>query len=238
MASPAPIVADVNGRYPANGGAVSSGLDGRYFDTNCTGCSNPPQPVVGKPLGAGLLSFGSGGSDAFGQDINGNGLSTRADRNAFYHLNIARLVAKKWLVNSYLETRMTATVNINSSCNAFYDRASTSPIEAQLQQLARCASCSTGGARARLRDVRRGRRDERATGGTTSVHAQQRAAYFNRNGPGAQSRQATTARGRSPCPNVASECRAEAIRSGEVHCEGEIYGQTMDLATALVARYR
>src|SRR5206468_1799306 len=53
------------------------------------------------------------------------GLSTPADRNAFYHLNLVRQIAKKWLTTAWLDTlSFRANVNINASCNAYYDGSS------------------------------------------------------------------------------------------------------------------
>jgi len=97
---------------------VSSTLSGKYFDIDCAGCTNPAQPLAGTTVGAGRLDFGLGGVDAVG-----NGFSTPADRTTFYHLNQVRRIAQKWLPGeSWLNTtNFTATVNIGSNCNAYYD---------------------------------------------------------------------------------------------------------------------
>ena len=49
----AAVTSDNAGFYAYSGGRLASGLNGRYFDTNCTSCSNPPQPVVEASVGSG-----------------------------------------------------------------------------------------------------------------------------------------------------------------------------------------
>ncbi len=115
------ITADKAGTYSYTGGGASSGLNGLYFNTSCQGCSGPAQPQVSTSTGNGRLDFGFGGQDQFG-----NGFSTPADRNSFFHLNQIRRVALKWLPSlSWLGTQnFTVNVNINNSCNAVYNGAS------------------------------------------------------------------------------------------------------------------
>ena len=52
----------------------------------------------------------------------GNGISTPADRNTFFHLNQVRRIAKQWLPGvGFLDlTHFTSNVNIPSVCNAVY----------------------------------------------------------------------------------------------------------------------
>jgi len=106
------------GYAPQSAAQVSSNLSGRYFDIICNGCSNPASPLAQATVGAGRLDFGLGGTNEVG-----NGRSTPAGRTTFYHLNQVRLIARKWLAGvPWLSTiHFTATVNINSECNAFYD---------------------------------------------------------------------------------------------------------------------
>jgi hypothetical protein len=121
-----------DGTYTFTGGAVSTGLNGRYFDTNCMDCiksdSDPQsgfQPFVSSSNGR--LDLGTGGHDVVngpGQPTQayGNGFSTPADRNAFYHTNVARQIALKWLGLPWLlNATIPVKVNINSVCNAFWD---------------------------------------------------------------------------------------------------------------------
>jgi len=112
------VVADSAGFFPYSGGDVASGLNGRYFDTDCQNCTNPAQPsVVTTGVGSGRVDFGLGGVDEVG-----NGFASPADRNSFYHLTKIRELAAKWLpTNPFIDQLgFTSNVNIQSSCNAVY----------------------------------------------------------------------------------------------------------------------
>ncbi len=235
---------DVNGKFTVPPGSVSASvMDGKYFDTSCQGCSNPAQPFASRTAGLGLVSFGTGGTDQ-----NGNGLSSRADRNAFYHLNIVRLVTKKWLVNSWLDTAsFRANVNINSSCNAYYDGVSVNFYRSS-------SSCSNTG---EISDVMQhewghgldghtaggdGATGE-ATADTVAVHVTHSSIvgpWFRVGGGSVRDLDYhTTSKGYLSTTNIGGKCSTGSGPLGyEVHCEGEIYGQaTWDLANALIAKY-
>jgi hypothetical protein len=237
-----PGLGDINGRFLYLGGDVTSGLNGRFFDTNCISCTTPVQPLASRSFGTGIVRFGTGGIDAMG-----NGTSTRADRNAFYHLNIVRLLALKWLSNSYLNTSLPANVNITSSCNAFFNGASVNFYRSS-------STCNNTG---EISDVMQhewghgldsstapgdGATGE-ATADTVAVHVTHSnlvGPYFNRTGtPVRNLDKNTTSKGLLTVGNVGSKCPAGSGPLGrEVHCEGEIYGQTTwDLGTALAAKY-
>ena len=122
-----------NGNFPFTGGTLSSGLNGAYFDTNCVDCvkseSDPQsafQPFVSSSNGR--LAFGAGGRDVVtpGQPTiaYGNGTSTPADRTAFFHTNVARSIALKWLDLPWLQSKVGVNVNINDVCNAFWNGSS------------------------------------------------------------------------------------------------------------------
>jgi len=130
-----PLTSSFNGIFPFTGGTVSTGLDGKFFDANCTDCiKSQEDPVVGwqafvSSFGNGRLSLGTGGFDvvtpADGTKSYGNGTSTPADRTAFYHTNVARLMAKKWLNLDWLNnSTIPVNVNINDVCNAYWDGSS------------------------------------------------------------------------------------------------------------------
>jgi hypothetical protein len=120
-----------NGNFLWNGGTASTGLNGTFFDTNCEDClkseSDPQsafQPFVSSSNGR--LELGTGGRDVVsGPDVPtvsyGNGTSTPADRTAFFHTNVARNIALKWLDLPFLHSKVTVKVNINDVCNAFWD---------------------------------------------------------------------------------------------------------------------
>jgi len=114
------VDADINGIFPfVVGNPATTTLSGRYFDMNCSACSNPPQALATSPS-AGPLSLGIGGNDNVG-----NGLSTKAERNCFYHLNVVRQMAAKHLSDAatggFLGRMLPATVNIAQACNAFWN---------------------------------------------------------------------------------------------------------------------
>src|SRR5581483_9330958 len=124
-----------NGTFSFNGTNASTGLNGRYFDTDCVDCikseTDPQsgfQPFVASS--SGIQNLGTGGRDVQhgpGQptDSYGNGFSTPADRTAFFHTNVARQIALKWLQLPWLlNATIPVKVNINDVCNAFWDGSS------------------------------------------------------------------------------------------------------------------
>ena len=233
---------DMGGRLPNAAFDLTSGLDGKWFNTSCNTCTTPVQPAVSKSGGTGLLRFGTGGMDQIG-----NGFSSKADRNAFFHLNITRLVAKKWIANSYLEADYPANVNIPQSCNAFWNGSSVNFYRSS-------ASCNNTGEIADVMQHEWGHGLDYATAGgdgATSeatgdingmhvTHSPLLGPYFNKNGnPVRNLDRFTTSKGLLTVGNISLKCGSGSGPLGyEVHCEGEIYGQTSwDLATALVAKY-
>ncbi len=123
--------ANANGSFAWNGGTASTGLNGTFFDTNCEDClKSDTDPQSGFQPHAessnGRINLGTGGYDVVlgaGQPTTsyGNGTSTPADRTAFFHTNIARLIALKWMNLPFLSTKIPVKVNINDACNAFWD---------------------------------------------------------------------------------------------------------------------
>ena len=125
------LTANLNGIFKFTGGAVSAGLNGVYFNDNCVSClkseqEQTPWQAYVSSYGNGQLAFGAGGRDiaVSGQATKsfGNGTSTPAERTAFYHTNVARLMAKKWLDLLWLnDSNVGINVNINAVCNASWD---------------------------------------------------------------------------------------------------------------------
>lgn len=123
--------ANSNGSFVWGGGKASTGLNGAFFDTNCEDCvKSEVDPQSGfQPYAEstnGVIDLGVGGRDVVaGPDLPttsyGNGTSTPADRAAFYHSNVARLIAMKWMNLPWLNTKVPVKVNINDVCNAFWD---------------------------------------------------------------------------------------------------------------------
>jgi hypothetical protein len=130
-----PSQTSLNGVYKYDGD-TTSGLNGKFFDTFCEDCikseSDPTadfQPNASSdPLG--VINFGTGGKDVVTPgvipeldtaDTFANGTSTQADRTAYYHSNVARMMGKKWADYSFYETTVGVNVNINDQCNAFWN---------------------------------------------------------------------------------------------------------------------
>jgi hypothetical protein len=126
--------ANSNGSFMWDGNTASTGLNGAFFDTNCEDClKSETDPQSGfQPYATskdGRIDLGTGGRDVVtGPDLPttsyGNGLSTPADRTAFFHTNVARMIALKWMNLPFLSTKIPVKVNINDVCNAFWDGSS------------------------------------------------------------------------------------------------------------------
>jgi Zn-dependent metalloprotease len=234
---------DLGGFFNYNGGKAASGLDGKYFNTSCQdGCSNPSQASVNVEVGAGLIDFGFGGVDEIG-----NSLSTKAERNAYWHANRIRRIAKNWLPGtSWLDNNITINVNIDNTCNAVWNGAANFYRSG--------GGCNNTG---EISDVVHhewghgvdgnthsgdGATGE-GTGDTASFHMShdpEIGPYFRTDGsPVRNMDKNQTSKGLLTRSNVNSKCPSGSGPLGaEVHCEGEIYGQTgWDLAQALVAKH-
>ncbi|MBW3566208.1 MAG: hypothetical protein KY459_15985 [Acidobacteria bacterium] len=130
-----PLSSSWNGLFTFGGGTVSSELNGTFFDANCVDCvKSDSDPVPGwQPFvssSSRRLDFGTGGydhvtlgsGDSESTTISyGNGTSTPADRTAFFHTNVARAMALKWLDLPWLYSTVPVNVNINDICNAFWN---------------------------------------------------------------------------------------------------------------------
>ncbi len=237
------VAADAAGAFLYQGGQARSGLDGTYFTTSCAdGCTNPGQAEITRSVGVGDFDFGFGGLDG-----TGNGSATRAERNAFYHLNQVRRVARQWLPSlGWLDSNVGVNVNINATCNAFWDGTANFYRSG--------GGCNNTG---EISDViyhewghgidGNTQGGDGATGeGTADVvsismtHGARIGPYFQTDGdPVRDVDKNRTAKGLLTRSNVTSKCPAGSGPLGRaVHCEGEIYGQThWDLSQALVAKH-
>jgi Zn-dependent metalloprotease len=110
-------VADASGNYTYSGGTATSTLNGKYFKMtdNCGAISLSDSST-------GNLAFGtSGGTDCTTPGVGGAG-NTHATRSGYYHLtNINRKAAGFLPGNAWLNGTVTANMNINNTCNAFWD---------------------------------------------------------------------------------------------------------------------
>jgi trimeric autotransporter adhesin len=110
-------VTDVNGNYDYSGGTATITLNGKYIrmSDNCGAISKSDSST-------GNLAFGtSGGTDCTTPGSGGAG-NTHATRTGFYHLtNINRKAASFLPANTWLNGTLTANMNINATCNAFWN---------------------------------------------------------------------------------------------------------------------
>jgi len=110
-------VTDAAGNYTYSGGNATSTLNGKYFNM-----SDACGPVSLTNATTGNLAFGtSGGTDCTTPGVGGAG-NTHATRTGFYHLtNINRKAAGFLPGNAWLASTVTSNMNINATCNAFWD---------------------------------------------------------------------------------------------------------------------
>ncbi len=110
-------ITDSTGTYSYSGGTATSTLSGRYvnMDDDCGSISLSDSTT-------GDLDFGgSGGTDCTTPGFGGAG-NTHSSRTGFYHLtNINRKAAGFHPSNSWLDGTLTANMNIDLTCNAFWN---------------------------------------------------------------------------------------------------------------------
>jgi hypothetical protein len=109
-------ITDADGNYTYTGGTATAELDGRYTNIN-DNCGS----ISLSDSSTGDLDFGtSGGTDCTTPGIGGAG-NTHSARMGMYHLtNINRKAATYDPSNSWLDGTLTANMNINNTCNAFW----------------------------------------------------------------------------------------------------------------------
>ncbi len=110
-------VTDAAGNYTYSGGTATSTLNGKYFRMS-DACGS----ISLSNSSTGNLAFGtSGGTDCTTPGVGGAG-NTHASRTGFYHLtNINRKAASFLPGNAWLASTVTANMNINNTCNAFWN---------------------------------------------------------------------------------------------------------------------
>jgi Zn-dependent metalloprotease len=108
---------DASGNYDYSGGTATSALNGKYIKItdNCGAISLADSST-------GNIAFGSGsGTDCTTPGSGGVG-NTHAARSGYYHLtNINRKASGFLPANAWLNGLLTANMNINQTCNAFWD---------------------------------------------------------------------------------------------------------------------
>ncbi len=106
-----------SGVYIYPGAATNSTLSGQYVRAldNC-GAINEPSGVSGD------IDFGLSPANNCSTPGHGGAGNTRSSRTQFYHLNRAKDTARGWYpANAWVNAQLTANVNINSTCNAFWN---------------------------------------------------------------------------------------------------------------------
>ncbi len=110
-------VTDASGNYTYSGGTATVTLNGKYIKmTDTCGSISKADSATGN------IAFGSsGGTDCTTPGSGGAG-NTHSARTGFYHLtNINRKAAGFLAGNAWLNGTLTANMNINSTCNAFWN---------------------------------------------------------------------------------------------------------------------
>ncbi len=110
-------VTDVLGIYDYSGGTATVTLNGKYFVMSdaCGSISLANSTDGNLALGS------SAGTDCTTPGVGGAG-NTHASRSGFYHLtNINRKAITFFPTNSWLQGTVTANMNVNQTCNAFWN---------------------------------------------------------------------------------------------------------------------
>jgi subtilisin-like proprotein convertase family protein len=108
---------DSAGVYNYTGGTATTSLDGQFFRmSDACGAISLSNSTDGN------LNFGtSGGTDCTTPGVGGGG-NTHSSRTGFYHLTNINRKANLFLPgNSWLNSKVTANMNINQTCNAFWN---------------------------------------------------------------------------------------------------------------------
>jgi trimeric autotransporter adhesin len=110
-------VTDTGGNYDYSGGTATATLNGKYIKMADT-CG----AISLADSSTGNIAFGSsGGTDCTTPGSGGAG-NTHSARTGYYHLtNINRKAAGFLPGNAWLNGTLTANMNVNSTCNAFWD---------------------------------------------------------------------------------------------------------------------
>jgi Zn-dependent metalloprotease len=110
-------VTDAAGNYDYSGGTATATLNGKYIKmVDTCGAISLADSATGN------IAFGSSaGTDCTTPGSGGAG-NTHASRTGYYHLtNINRKAAGFLPGNAWLNGTVTANMNVNSTCNAFWD---------------------------------------------------------------------------------------------------------------------
>lgn len=236
-------------RYNYSGGRSFTALDGPYFTTSCMDCESPEHALALPQGGRGDLRLGTGGVDQIG-----NGVSTRAERNAFFHLNLMRRLAMKWLNLAWFSNTVTVNVNIQDTCNAYWDGSSVNFFRSgggcnNTGEIADVMYHEWGHGLDQFTNIGDGSTGE-ATGDVTAMHLTHDAMVgpgFDQAGFPVRDLDSTRVGYQARTDNLDTycvDCSVQMLNCSdgplghEVHCEGEIYGQAhWDLAQLMIAKH-
>jgi hypothetical protein len=104
------------GLYTFGGSAVSSTLQGQFVRINDT-CGAISQ---GSDVDGNIIFGTSGGTDCTTPGNGGPG-NTHSARTQFYQVNRAKEAARGWLNRAWLNQQLTANVDLNQTCNAYWN---------------------------------------------------------------------------------------------------------------------
>ena len=110
-------VTDAAGVYTYGSGTATATLNGKYFKmSDACGAISLSDSATGN-----LAFGGAGGTDCTTPGVGGAG-NTHSSRTGFYHLTkINRKAASFFPSNTWLASTVTANMNINNTCNAFWN---------------------------------------------------------------------------------------------------------------------
>jgi hypothetical protein len=107
------------GIFTYSGGSVTTTLTGRFVDIVDT-CG-----AVSESSASGNLSLGGSNNQHDCTTAGASPGNTPSSRSAFYELNRIAELARGWLpTNAWLQNRLTTNVNLNQTCNAFWNGSS------------------------------------------------------------------------------------------------------------------
>ncbi|HPR63624.1 MAG TPA: pre-peptidase C-terminal domain-containing protein [Thermoanaerobaculia bacterium] len=110
------VYADSSGKYSIASGSIRTYLQGKYvkISDNCGSINLTGTAPNDLNLGT------SGGTDCTTPGVGGSG-NTHASRSCYYHVSRVNEKARSFLSRTWLNGQVTANMNINDQCNAYWD---------------------------------------------------------------------------------------------------------------------
>jgi hypothetical protein len=117
---PMPFADVAASTFSNSAGVFSSGTDSNLagqFVRSSDACGSIQENVNG----SGDIAFGTSTGTNCTTPGHGGAGNTHSSRTQFYHLNRAKEAARGWITRTWLTSQLTANVNINNTCNAFWN---------------------------------------------------------------------------------------------------------------------